>query len=330
MPALTFKGKYVNISYADDTLTFYPTFAYYENDTEHKFRNCLNVVKACGNLNFVIKRLDDKKSTQENEQFISALESINSKKSAGSCLYDKFVMRCDDDHMLYHRENNADQSVFKLDASHWHIKFNLILNQEQMNDVLNIFISNGLLAVEEKNTFITAVNYRYSQNHEQLTALLSNEKETDTNKILTFITTCQDNDVLVNLHHYLTTEKFDYLREISDEKIAYQGTNRNGQIVKTSKTWAQIEKAFTLQISHNIQTQCTQFTSELGKTYATRLDNQYTFFAIKRKAKHGPTAKSKTYEAMTNADENILNQKYEKAFVTESGSLPTFTTKRQS
>src|SRR5579885_704669 len=373
MPALVFKGKNLNISFADDAITFYPVFQYYEGDSEHKLRNCLSVIEDCHGIQFVIKRLPDKVSTTENEKFIQALEAIHKKnvttpekskkmtvqdgatttistsgeeeneedelpsesfkqtkqtddelspdsytlKSQSKNIfdYDKFVRRNDDDHMLYHRDS------FILDESHWHIKFTCLLNIDQLVEILNIFIKHQLLTKHEQTKFLEAVEKRYSDARIVLSNTLTTEKEADAKTIIAFIKKCPDNDILKNLHGYLTAKVFDYLRSepITDqndssatERKKYQGSDSNGQIVATSREWSLIEKAITLQMAHNIQNHCTRFTPALGKQYAKRLKHQFCFFSISRNAKHGVKKKSSAYLAIKNADAETIEGKLER------------------
>jgi hypothetical protein len=291
MPALTFKGNLVNLSYVDDALTFYPNFSYYEEDSGQSLRNCLKVFKQCNKLNFVISRLNGYHSTQNNERFISCLEQIQAGKI---CSYDKYVIRTDDDHLLYHRDS------YNLNDSHWHIKFRRILNKDQLATILNIFENSMLITHEEKLDFLAAFDQRYIECRNRLDRELDGICQEDVGTvIINFVNRCSDNDILSDLHKYLLEEKFDFIRAVNGSEIPrFQGCNRQGQVVPTHIAWAKIEKAIAVQMVHNIQKQCTDFSPRLAKVSAKRLGNQCSFFAIPRKAKHGPNAKSKLYIAL--------------------------------
>ncbi|OGT46386.1 MAG: hypothetical protein A3E83_06285 [Gammaproteobacteria bacterium RIFCSPHIGHO2_12_FULL_41_20] len=167
------------------------------------------------------------------------------------------------------------------------------------------------------------------------------DKATDEQVITRYISTITDNDILFDLHAYLQGGKFDYLRtKIGCEIVVnmYQGTHRDGfdneammpfwvrkesatfrdvLTADTTRCWANIEKALTLQIAHNVQTQ-SKFTPVIGEMYAQQY-TQYRFFD-KPHGKKAEKRTSKTYDAFARGDSATLDRKYKKMFSRVGGS----------
>ncbi|OGT53214.1 MAG: hypothetical protein A3E84_01115 [Gammaproteobacteria bacterium RIFCSPHIGHO2_12_FULL_42_13] len=145
--------------------------------------------------------------------------------------------------------------------------------------------------------------------------LAQGDKASDMRSIVQLIRSISDNDILVNLHQYLLEKKFDYLRlklglEIFSNR--WQGLNRNGGIEDTTYCWAVIEKAFTLQIAHNVQAGSRQFTAAVGDRYSQQLA-QYRFFAKPHRS--GSTKEtSRVFDAFARGDGANLDEKYRKMF----------------
>lgn len=305
MAALTTEFKLVNLSFIFDAITIYPTFEYYKNPN---LRNCLDVALGeCNDLNFVIKLRANEEPTKENNDFLRSLNCLmkDQKDQTG---YQRIIRRNDDDHALYHRDN------FKLNDSHWHIKFRNLLSKAQVKEVLSIFVRNQIMSESESDCFLKELDKRYQMQKNDLNALLSGNKQEDTDKIISFIEQCYENDILVQLHDYLLSPKFNYLRDASEnEKILWQGSDANNQIVPTSEAWARIEKALTLKIEMNIQTECSKFTKSLCKERASQFASELGFFAIKRK-QHTENSPSKIFTHFQEGDGDFLKDKCKDVF----------------
>lgn len=305
MAALTYNCKFVNLSYVNDTLTFYPTFEYYKNPG---LRNCLDLVLSeCNKLEFVIKTLPNEEPSKENKEFISCLNNI---QKSNNCNFEKFVRRNDSDHSFYHRDH------FKLSDSHWHIKFGSLLKPHQIGALLDIFTKYELMDDDEKNKFLIVLSHRYQDARNSLDAVLRGLKTEDTNAIIQYVAGCLDNDILANLHAHMLTKKFNYIREIENPEqnpSCWVGVNELQQISMVSKNWANIEKAITLQMAHNTETQCSRFTPFLGRKQAEIIANSCSFFPIKHKPT-GSTETNATFDALKNADKENLEKQYQKFY----------------
>jgi hypothetical protein len=301
MPALTFACKLMNLSFAYDAITVYPTFEYYEKPG---LRNCLKVIETqCNKLEFVIETLPEEKTTAENDKFIKTLSTLQKAQN----IYERYILRNDADHGIYHKDR------YKLDDSHFHVKFNTILSRENIASVLDVFIENKMLTAEEKESFLVALDMRYVDSRDSLDVILEDNKDIDTDMILEYINIQTDIDLLTDLHSYLSLEKFDYLRVQSDadKQKQWQGTNREGKVVPTSEAWAMIEKLLSVKLAANISKDCSRFTPEVGIERAQQFAKALNFFAIKRKATANSQI-SKIYQSFANADAAGLEQKTNK------------------
>lgn len=302
MPALTYKCKLVNLSYADMVFTLYPTFEYYQ----HKgLRNCLEKIEMeCCEYDFIIKFLPGETPRIENYHFVNSLYQIQFTHPE----YDRYIRRKDPDHLLYHKDN------FKISDSHYHIKFKSILSREQIIFILDTCVKHQLIEETEKQQFLEALSDRYARMKEDITHLLVANQLIDLKNLLNYISKCEDNDILSNLHEYLLTKDFDYLRLKSTSATkSWQGTNHEGQIVETSEVWARLEKAITLQMIHNIRIRCNPFISQIGSEYANNLASNHRFFSIKRKSTSVKSTND-AYAAFCDADAEKLDKKYKSNF----------------
>lgn len=116
--------------------------------------------------------------------------------------------------------------------------------------------------------------------------------------IIQLIRRCKMNDVVLHLHAYLLSEKFDYLRK---GKEGYRGTDAKDEIVETTKAWADIQEAVSLQLCVNvinnlsttIETaagRSTYFTlfkpgSLAASIYDTKFQKEFPFYSLQRKIK---------------------------------------------
>lgn len=292
MPALIFKGCFANFSFTFDGITIYPTFEYYQKPG---LRNCLDAIQtACGKLDFVIKILPDEKPTKQNLSFI---QSLNSVKDSGIS-YDRYVRRQDQDHALYHQDN------FKLEASHWHIKFKNVLGYDNVNTILGIFNKFDLLKPDEKQAILDQLKERYALWRTKLNDGLTKDPMHDVKFIIEHVVNeCPDIDILLDLHSFLLSPPFAYLRKQSkeDSLTHWQGTDASGAVKPCSKAWAMIEKNVAYRIDMLLIKGVTQFTASVGEERAKQFAAGHVFFAIKRKA----TAKqnvNKIYEAFVQGD----------------------------
>ena len=236
MPAQCFEGTNVKLSYAFDAMTVYPKSAAQQ-------AMCASAVAACSNLPFVSNNgLSDPDYMSEkcvsNLQFDSELGPI------------RYVHREDDDHSLYH------QDTFHMDDGHMHVKFRSKLTENELEHLLQVFVNYQLITPFEKYFFLlghvfrhgcarVAINKILGLNLGEVESLTPSVEES-TRNIISYLKTIQDNDILIDLHLYLLSSTFDYLRENAAGEISiWQGTDAYGNVVKTSKSWAIIEKSIT-------------------------------------------------------------------------------------
>ncbi len=310
MPALTFDSKDITYSLSYDTLTMYPNFPL------DRVGAMKGIMSECGLLFFV----QSIESTEKGTAIIDCNKEIAT--VTGRIRY---VHNDEDDHALYHRDS-IDH--FK---NHFHLHFHKMLTQEQLEQILNILVNRKMMDSSERANFLKAFTQRYNDSRQLLDKQLespssseskeitgSQNKRTATNIIINFIKSCQDNDILVDLHNYFEMDKFRYLRDItkSKQKIHWQGTNALNQVVETSESWAMIEKAFTLQMAHNIEANCSHFSKEIAKDFATKMAENHRFFSLKH---HKGTftwnrSTSPSYDAFRNHNKDVFDQKYEHFF----------------
>lgn len=296
MPALTRACRYTKLSFYHDTFTLYPTFEYYQNPG---LRNCLEAIAVdCGKLDFVIKFLPDQTPTKENLEFVKGLTELKQDHAE----FDRYVRRVDPDHWLYHKD------TYHYDDSHWHIKFKSILTRAQLSLILNIFAKHQILSSQEKEAYLKDYDLRYKVYRLQVAKSLWGNKDKDMRKIIEkFIMTCPDNDLLADLNKFLSSEKFDYLREMSSADVVgrWCGVDRSNQAVATSKAWSWIQKAIRLQMSLNIKKDVKFFTPQIGSERTKQLTRAFSYFNSKSRP-YVEGQGSKIAVAFANGDEKEL------------------------
>ncbi len=223
----------------------------------------------------------------------------------------------EDDHDFYHKDSLNSQN------KHIHIKFPSMLTREKLETLLSIFVTNELFTAAEKKEFLDDYDDRIESArcdlHNKLKTLVlkqgvDNEKEKEklivenTQTIINHIKECKDNEILVELHRYLSIDRYDYLRRTT-QKTTWQGTDKKGNVVNTREEWALIEKNIAFQMAHNVKENVSHFTSNLANERAKQL-SQHAFFAIKRKQNvPGP---SKMFAAFSSGDEKEFEARYQK------------------
>ena len=230
--------------------------------------------------------------------------------------FDHYIKHDDDDHPLHH-SNLLDD--FELTTQHYHCKFTVPLTEDIILDLLNTLKGHNLINLGELIGCFMSLDNHYTAALSHLTTTLSTAQDSlaDTKTIISFIEHCPNNDELYRVHSALLGTQYNYLRTATQaDAKTWQGTDANNQLAITSENWAMIEKAISLQLAHNIQTQCANFSHSLGDEYAHEFQAAHTFFAIKRTRKAGidPKAISSTYKALEQADADTLDMKYEKLF----------------
>lgn len=316
--ALVLQGDKVSLSYIYDALTIYPN-AEVEKDKlfsaldkckelklESRFKSLWNTVYNMGQRETIHKK------------FIKQLKNRTQLKP------ERYVNRGDDDHGFYHQDFLNAQRV------HYHIKFHRALSEEQFGEMVKIFVEQELVSQEQGEAYIAEVKNRNARARATLDQVLSVSakdkmlrQQSHKRVLLSLIAGCNNNDVLVHVHNYLLEPKFDYLRAIPKGEVhptlgkQWQGTDREGKVVKTSETWAKLEKGFSLQIIRNLQNQTSLFSPELGLERSRQLAVSHGFFGIKRSSyTKNPSAERtyKTQEAFAAADVDLLARKYRKVF----------------
>ncbi len=193
------------------------------------------------------------------------------------------VLEDEDDHPLFH------QDEFSRETIHTHVRFPHLLRRDQLETtILPIMLENGLLSAQEAQALLALYDQRYQKCREVLDVALSvppapgalpRELESkipvlalegvagDAEAIIQLIKRCKTNDVVLDLHAYLLSEKFDYLRK---GKEGYRGTDAKDQIVETTKIWADIQQAISLQLRVNVINSLSATTqTEAGPVYFT-------------------------------------------------------------
>ncbi|OGT46162.1 MAG: hypothetical protein A3E83_04380 [Gammaproteobacteria bacterium RIFCSPHIGHO2_12_FULL_41_20] len=295
MTAFVFTGKLVQLSLAYDGLTIYPLFTPYTNN---EYAKKISVLRDdCCILQFVDGL------TAEGVMGLQCVSEVSRHVS-----YDRRVYREDDDHDFYHQDTTDK------DHLHYHIKFKHPLSSPERHEIFAMLIKHGLLGPDEYQDFEKAYIERDYQYQSVLMPLLQGEREADVKMIITYIQKTQDNDLLAHLHQYLLSEAFNYLREQAVGMARmWQGTCAHGEVANVHAAWARLEKAFALQMAHNIQVICSQFTAKLAHERAMQLAQTHRFFALPRKSNSQHTTGS-VYRAFDSGDGEILEQKYKKIF----------------
>lgn len=217
-------------------------------------------------------------------------------------------------HDLYHDKQNPDE----VSPFHMHFKYKTPIDETKLSELLDILVKHKGITQEQKQEFLDAFNKRYTDAISALNNYLSINVENHAKEIVTYIKTIGDNDILMRLHFYLSSEsKFDHLHEIDKTSVdKWQSVNAQGDIIQVSESWAMIEKAFSLQLTHNLQKNCGNFTPEFAKEYGDQLVANAQFFPLKRKFKENeePKRANKLRVVFSEANQSELNRIYEKHF----------------
>jgi|GEM_PF-4039337 len=287
MPALTVGLKNFNLSLTYDGLTFYYNFQR-ETDLFARLSLCQQTLNLNNTFDFCSSHF-----SHRNE-------------------FDRFIHRDDDDHGMYHQDQYA------IDKDHSHFKFKTPITRDKLVGVLDEFIKHNLISKDEKDNVLTKYDDRNAKALLNLRASLSGTKDIDidTREIINFIRSCTENDILGYLHESLLMSRFDYLRAVTAYSPAYiwQGTNGTQQVVETSKQWAMIQKAMSLQLANNIRQTCDTFSKDVANERASQLRNSFVFFGLKRKAAACTYVASSMFKAYSNQDENTFEKKYNNHF----------------
>lgn len=228
----------------------------------------------------------------------------------------RYIHREDDDHSLYH------QDTFHMDDTHMHLKFKSQLTEKELNHLLQIFQDYQLISPFERNMFLLGNCFRHKlaciemDRFLGLTSPLAERSqasvEGDTKKIISYLKTIQDNDILLDLHNHLLSASFDYLRENPAGNMSiWQGTDAHGNVIKTSKSWAIIEKTITLQMENNIAAHC-QFNRYVAQDRVHQL-SRYPFFCVKHNVADS-RPQSPSIEAFLNGDRQGFDDTYQHHF----------------
>lgn len=220
------------------------------------------------------------------------------------------IMQYHPDHNLYHQDNYAR------DHHHWHLKFTCPLARAHLSQALAVFVAYQIITSDEAQAFLREYDDRYESQHTKLSRRLTQEREADFKIILHYVRACTQNDLLIDLHQYLVSPWFDYLRH-QPEQAGHQywlGTDADGDVIHTSSCWAKIEKAIALQMAQNIRSQCSRFTAPLAEERGRELGDYARFFWIKHKSENNESVMSSMYMAFCCADEETLTAKYQKMF----------------
>ena len=135
----------------------------------------------------------------------------------------------------------------------------------------------------------------------------------DTKKIITYIHTISDIEVLSDLHQYLKSEKFNYLRHVGTAPSDWLSKDAESRPITTSESWAMIEKALSLQMAQSIKTNCSVFSPELAASRATQLATSYGFFGMCR-SKSAAAPASPSYTAFSTHDAGTFDRRYAEHF----------------
>jgi len=296
MHSLYFEGKLVNLSISSDALTVYIKF-----ELTKSISSCMT---ACSELDFVHC---NENLTEEAEHFKEAQFIIKNDNLA----FDRSVHKEDNDHALYHQSN--PKIGFREDDEHFHLKFSVLLTYEHLELILAVFVKYKLIDDNEKNELLLLFALR-QENNKDLLKRLDHQPDRDTRQIICYVAQCDSNEVLLNLHECLLSDEFDYLRELDNLLLTrkWQGTDNNGDIVQSSKSWSMIEKSIALKMANNIRVVNITHTPEGCKERAIQLA-QYSFFAIKRKA-DSSIERSGMYQAFQDNDFNDFDKSYKRHF----------------
>jgi hypothetical protein len=225
--------------------------------------------------------------------------------------YDRNIYVEDADHALYH------QDQFDRETGHYHLKFYSQIDLRIINKLAILFSAANLFDAVEKDLFLQLWEHRNDAAIATLKSQLTHDKSEDIYLIIKHIKTITDVDTLIALQKHLQTSPFDYLRHLTGiVKISFwRGTDSQQHVVPTSKSWAMIEKAFSLQIANSIQ-RVTNFAKDVVNERARQLHKYHKFFALKRLAVPGQRAEKMNASciAFSASDKNKFEEKYTSHF----------------
>lgn len=212
-----------------------------------------------------------------------------------------------------------DREIYHVDGNHTlsteqrRIKLKSQITPKVLNNILETFIECKLISPDEKTNFLKAYDNYIKGFLDQLVSQLKFQQYKDLTVIINYIKNCKSNDLLVNLHQYLLSDKFNYLREYSLISF-WQGTNKDGRITSTSKSWAMIEKSIELQMIHNLKTK-SKFKQKLTDERSKQFDKEHLFFGINRNFSKLRTHNA-SFEYFREANFKLLDEKYRTHFAT--------------
>jgi len=247
-------------------------------------------------------------SVRKNDEYERSRSTIKENSD-----YEKNIHRDDDDHAFYHLDDCS------LEDTHAHWKFRTPMTRKKLELILQELKKHQLISDDEETGFLAAYDERYIRALHDLCSSLSRtcDIDIDTRAIINYIKSCNDNDIIHFLHQALLSDRFNYLRVITAAPLEYlwQGTDTREEVVETSKQWAMIQKAISLQLANNIRTECDRFSDKVARERATQLRMCYPFFALKRKS---PICTdrftSSLFTAFATREETKFTEKYEKFF----------------
>jgi hypothetical protein len=155
-------------------------------------------------------------------------------------------------------------------------------------------------------------------------------KKNDLPIIVRYIKSINDLDTLIGLHKHLQTKKFNYLRNYTGWfSFSFWRGTLNNQHLMTTKTWAMIEKAISLQMAITLQANNRKEKLKMEPEYITaplkkdhfdtkpeQLAMTHKFFTLKRLMipfQFFPRTNASS-QAFIAGDEAKLTQKYNAHF----------------
>jgi hypothetical protein len=290
MPGFTFDVASASLSLAYDGITIYPKKPSNASAPSYSIQM---VLTACFQIAFIKVPVTDPAIT-------SCAGEIRKK-----ALFERNVYADDNDHFLYHGGDEYDMG-----ETHFHLKFSRYLRQEDIAELADVLEQQNVFTAAECAQFKQELAKRYATIHATLDTHFNRNKEHDLTAINRFVATCTDNDVLADLHQYLVSAKFNYLRECTGlfKKTRWQGTLADGSIAKTSKTWAMIEKGITLQMAANVRNNI-KATPEVILEQAVEFAASHPFFSLPRRSK-GERAISRTFAAVSDNAKEPFEARY--------------------
>jgi hypothetical protein len=289
MSALTLNGKNINLSLAYDGLTIYLNFA---------TPNLFGALGLC------------RRSLLLNQELGLCSDEIE--KTVKGSDFDRYIHHEDDDHSFYHQDN------YPIEKDHMHFKFKAPMTRKKLEIVIAELEKHHLISSEESSAILSAYDERNKKALLDLRGSLSGTRdaEVDARAIIHYIRDCKDNDIIDFIHGALLEPRFDYLRTVTAVSMTtlWQGTDKEGKLVETSKQWAMIQKAVSLQLANNVRVECGNFSPKVATERATQLLASHSFFGLKRKAPMCTDKASSMFTAFKDKQDAVFNAKYQKHF----------------